>query len=157
MQKLIAAFLIAVLFCSCGQPEFASEQEETAYLSSLSNPSVSQWKRKNELAKKATDKEIEMRKQWKEQNESYQASPKYKKQELERTTKETKRKRDELLKIAADFERDAQMGPASLCYKEFVSTYPDDPQAKHAAERYKACYELAYGKKPPDALMETRP
>jgi hypothetical protein len=50
MRKLLTLIMLALAGCS-QKPEFDSWQEELAYLKSQSNPTVAQFKRREELAK----------------------------------------------------------------------------------------------------------
>lgn len=48
---ILAAFLLAAIGCG-GEPEYRNEVEEFNYLNSLSNPTLEQFRRRDELMQK---------------------------------------------------------------------------------------------------------
>jgi hypothetical protein len=65
----LPALLIVMLLTGCSE-NFKSEAEELSYLQALSNPTPSQWKRRNELAAASEAKELEDREKSKREYEA---------------------------------------------------------------------------------------
>jgi DNA-binding transcriptional regulator of glucitol operon len=157
--KLIGMFLMLAILAmpGCGE-RFASDKEELDYLSSLSNPSATQWKRKNELAAKQIAAELKRDEENRELNEQMakvsaakEAAEQAARQKVlvaqekaeSRARAMAKAKQDDidvtfLLGKAEELDRESKYDRSLLYYRDVVEKYPDDPRAKHAAERIKA-------------------
>jgi hypothetical protein len=122
MRQLIV--LVGALLAGCGpssMPEvteanpaaFRDEREELSYLSSLSNPTVKQWRRREELRRIRVDED----RQWERDRER------------ERDTADL----SATMARARELERIAPSA-AWVRYKDVVERFPGSPEAKEAAE-----------------------
>jgi hypothetical protein len=141
----------------CGD-RFTSDKEELAYLSSLSNPSVNQWKRRNDLAAKEIAARLKLDEESRELNEQMakvsaakEAAEQAARQKVlaaqekaeSRARAMAKAKQDDinvtyLLGKADELDRESKYDRSLLYYRDVVEKYPADPRAKQAAERIKA-------------------
>jgi hypothetical protein len=141
---LVIALGLSLAGCSKGT-QFDSEAEELAYLSSLSNPTPEQWKRKNALTIKVAQ-EIEAResKQLAAWNDPAAVAQRAK-EDAER--KKQADDREIMLLMGKGFEKQQNGDPGGACFffRTVAEKFPNAPEAKTARERLRICRKLAYG------------
>jgi len=144
---LLAIILSLAAGCGSklGTAKFDSEREEHAYLSSLSNPTPEQWKRKNELTEKIARESLESSRraeaafaaEWNAPAAVAQRA----KEEAERNSAAIK----ELMESGAEKEGKGEPGLACFYYRSIIDKFPNAPEADTARERLKLCRKIAYG------------
>jgi hypothetical protein len=157
MRTLYGLAAIAVVLTSAGcsgsdttKPAagaYKDESEEMEYLSSLSNPTLDQFRRLKSLREKAQRAIAEEEARREAERVRQQA------QRFEEESKE-KAKEDEesvarLLERAEQHEAKGDYGVAYLCLKDVKDEYPNVSHPADLKERMAECYRRAYGKEMP--------
>jgi hypothetical protein len=131
MRTMIVSVLCLAIGVGCGGAKFADEREELSYLSSLSNPTPEQWKRKKELEEQARSEQSA-------QEEAIQNDPAH-------VAARAKERADDIAKCVKDarfYEGKGAFMGAIGCWEAARDRYPDSPEAKEAPREIARLNEL---------------